>query len=292
MISKLSCNGSLLKMANLKRLLNDTETLVVPDAYDSISARLIEYCGFKSVQCSGYSFSISKKLCNENLLSVDDNLSKTKEIVSAVDIPVMADGEDGYGYKDIFKNNIVKFMNTGIAGINIEDQNLWNPYDSEKIVPFEIMKEKIFDVIKIKKELNIPDFILNARTDSLRIVGKRIDALKVAIERSNQYLELGADISFITAVKTKEEIKLLKKEINGPISIAAGLVYNINEFSIKDCMEIGVARVSLPSVLIFGAMKSAKDILMEISTTNNFDNIIGNERLMNSEILDELLGQF
>jgi 2-methylisocitrate lyase-like PEP mutase family enzyme len=277
------------KYQTLKNLITDSETLIVPDAYNGISAKLIEYAGFKAVQCSGYSFSISKKYEDESLISIDENISITEEIVNAVNIPVMADGEDGYGNTEVFKNNLIKFIKTGIAGINIEDQNLWNPYNVEKIVSLKTMTDKIKNVIEIRNKLDINDFILNARTDALRSIENRKEAIKIAITRSNQYLELGADICFITYVKTKDEIKLLKKEINGPISIAAGLPYNINEFNLNDCIECGVERVSIPSILISASMKSMYSILNNIKESGSFEEIMNSDRLFNNEILSELL---
>ena len=69
----------------------------------------------------------------------------------------------------------------------------------------------------------------------------------MAINRANQYLEIGADLAFITYVETLNEVKTLIQEVDGPISIAAGLYYNIKNFSINDLKEYGVARVSLPT---------------------------------------------
>jgi 2-methylisocitrate lyase-like PEP mutase family enzyme len=151
----------------LRQLIHDNETLVVPDAYDAISARIIQKAGFKAVQCSGFSISISKVYSDEKFVSLDENLSRTKEIASAVNIPVMADGEDGYGQGDLFQLNVRRFIDTGIAGINIEDQNLWDIYSKEKIVSIEIMIDKIKSVVDLKKALQIPNFLLNARTDAL-----------------------------------------------------------------------------------------------------------------------------
>ncbi len=151
------------------------------------------------------------------------------------------------------------------------------------------MTDKINKVIEIKNEFNIPDFILNARTDSLRSINNRNEALKIAIERCNNYLELGADICFVTYVQTKEEIKLLKKEINGPLSIAAGLPYNIKEFSINDCVEYGVERVSLPSILISASIKSMHSMLNEIMRSGTFNEIIKDDKLININVLSELL---
>lgn len=78
----------------LKQLLSAADTLVVPDAYDPISAKLIEYSGFKAVQCSGYSFSISKVYSDESDVSFQENVAITQSIISAVQIPVMGDGEE------------------------------------------------------------------------------------------------------------------------------------------------------------------------------------------------------
>lgn len=81
----------------LKQLLTSEETLVMPDAYDPISAKIIEYVGFSAIQCSGFSYSISKGIKSEDDIDLKTNLSYTKEIVDSVNLPVMADGEDGYG---------------------------------------------------------------------------------------------------------------------------------------------------------------------------------------------------
>jgi 2-methylisocitrate lyase-like PEP mutase family enzyme len=269
----------------LKKLLSGDETLVVPDAYDAISAKLIQYCGFHAVQCSGYSFSLSKAYKSETALTLEENIATTGEIVKAVDVPVMADGEDGYGTGDDFEKNVISFIKTGIAGINIEDQNLWNPRDPQKIIAAELMAKKIKTVLKIKTDLSLPDFILNARTDALHSLPDRKAALNLAIERANAYLALGADICFVTQVKTKEELKLLKREINGPLSIAAGLPYNLAEFSITDCRELGVARVSLPSLLVSASIQSILAVLREVKNENSLDA----KKLIDSAVLAELL---
>lgn len=270
----------------LKQLIDDSETLVVPDAYNGMTSRLIEFAGFKAVQCSGYSFSVSKKYRDESLISMEENIKTTEEIVQAVNVPVFADGEDGYGCAEVFKNSIDKFIKTGIAGINIEDQNIWAPYHPNSILPVSAMVEKINIVKELKQHNNIPNFVLNSRTDILGSYSNRSEGLKKAIERANIYLEAGADLTFITNVKTKEEIKLLNEEIDGPISIAAGLAYNITNYDINDCKEIGIARVSIPSTLILTALNSQLKALKTLKETGSFTEI--KEDLMDIDILNEL----
>ena len=273
----------------LQQLIKDGETLVVPDAYDAVSARLIQRAGFKAVQCSGYSISISKAYPDERFVTLGENLSRTREIAAAVTLPVMADGEDGYGQEEVFRINLRRFMQTGIAGINIEDQNLWDAYSPDKIVPVEVMLDKIKSVTGLKHELRMPDFLLNARTDALRTTDSREAALKLAIQRANQYLQAGADMAFISGVRTKEEVRLLKGEVQGPLSIAAGLPYNIAAFSINDCREIGIARLSLPSILILSSLKAVHRTLQAIAQTGSFESICSGDHLFDQTTLSEML---
>lgn len=274
----------------LKQLLNLGETLIMPDAYDPISAKVIEYAGFSAIQCSGYSYSISKGYKSESSISLQTNLDITKEIVEAVNIPVMADGEDGYGEDEYFSNVIKKFIYTGVSGINIEDQNHKLHSDNLEIYTENEMLNKLKIATKTKNDLGKNDFILNFRTDALLTCTDRKEGIKIAIERANKYLEAGADICFIAYVKTLEEIKLLSKEINGPISIASGLPYNIKEFSIKDCIQLGIARVSLPTFMIFNSIEYMTKKLIEIKATEDFSEIIcENSLLLNRDLLQNIL---
>lgn len=274
----------------LKQLLTSEETLVMPDAYDPISAKIIEYVGFSAIQCSGFSYSISKGIKSEDDIDLNTNLSYTKEIVEAVNIPVMADGEDGYGDGENFKNTIKEFINIGVSGINIEDRVHKSTNGILKIIDESSMLSKIKDANKMKIDLGKKDFILNARTDALLSLENRKEARKLAIERANSYLESGADICFVTYAKTLDELKLFAKEINGPISIAAGQPYNIQEFSIDDCIELGIARVSLPTFMISNSIGYMIKNLKMIKDTGNFNQVIqDNNLLTNRDLLKNIL---
>lgn len=269
----------------LKQLLNSGNTLIMPDAYDPISAKIIEYAGFSAIQCSGYSYSISKGYRSESDIDLKTNLSITSDIVNSVNIPVMADGEDGYGEGPQLINTIKEFINIGVSGINIEDQNHKLVGSPLKIIDKDSMLNKIKNTIKTKNDLGRNNFIVNARTDALKSSENRKEAQKLAIERANRYLEAGADICFITYAKTLDEIKLFSKEINGPISIAAVLSYNIQEFSINDCIDLGIARVSLPAVMIFNSVGHMLKNLIDIKDTGNFNQMIQDNCLLSDENL-------
>ncbi|HEY5592793.1 MAG TPA: isocitrate lyase/PEP mutase family protein [Paludibacter sp.] len=273
----------------LKDLIDSKETLIMPDAYDPISARIIEYLGFKAVQCSGYSFSIAS--CKKDEIDIDfkENLLITSKIVDSVSIPVMADGEDGFGGVEQISDIIKSYINIGVSGINIEDQVL-DKKSNSKVIDSSLMQNKIKTAKSSAKQYGNPDLIINGRTDALNAFNTRQEGLNESIKRANLYLEAGSDLVFVTNVKNLDEAKILVKEINGPLSIAAGLGYNIKNFSINDLKEIGIARVSLPTIAITAIIKA---LLVSIDSLKkgNFEDILDKELLCNSEDIMRLISK-
>src|SRR5208283_2489908 len=126
------------KPDELRALLNSGDTLVMPDAYDPLSARLIESLGFRAVQCSGYSMALAACRPSEAELGFERNLALTREIAAAVTVPVMADGEDGFGDPSAVASAVTAFVKAGVAGLNLEDQVLGNP-PPKRIIGCELM---------------------------------------------------------------------------------------------------------------------------------------------------------
>ena len=233
------------KSQGLKNMLCSGQTVVMPDAYDPLSAMLIEQAGFPAVQCSGFSMAIAAGVIDEDHFGLEANLAVTAAIVNKVGIPVMADGEDGFA--DIART-ITAYIQTGVAGINIEDKI---PHlRSVQVIDAGCASEKIKLARAAAVTAGNPDLVINARTDALTAMGSRAAGLRESIMRGNLFLENGADLVFVTKVETLEEVETLVKEIDGPISITAGTTYNINNFSIKQLRDCGVARVSLPTIAI------------------------------------------
>lgn len=264
------------KCVRLKSLLNSGTTLVMPDAYDPISARIIERTGFPAVQCSGGSYSISACYESEADITYQDNLEQTRKIVQAVNVPVMADGEDGYGDASAMYKTIKDFISIGAAGINIEDQIPGSRGNLTRIIDRKAMIEKIIAAREAKNAAGCPDFIINARSDALKVSADRTVNRREAIDRANDYLAAGADLAFVVYASTLEEVALLRKEINGPLSIAAGLPYNIREFSIKDLIELKVDRVSLPMLMAYSSIQGMLRSLRAVKESSGFEEVIGN----------------
>ncbi|KAF5051356.1 2,3-dimethylmalate lyase [anaerobic digester metagenome] len=271
----------------LRDLILDKETLIMPNAYDPISARMIEKAGFKAVQCSGYSFSIQAAYPRESDLTLDDNLKWTRRIVEAVDVPVMADAEDGYGDVKTIPETVEKFMKVGVAGLNLEDQILGKPGPLE-IVDEEVMVQKITLAREAAEVKGNSDLVINGRTDALKSTPDREEALNIAIERANAYLDAGATMAFIVYTATMEEVLTINREVKGPVTIAAGMPYNLHNFSISDLKKCGVARISLPSLLIYSSLKSMQKALKHVKM-DEMEKLMDNDDLYSVEDLNKLL---
>lgn len=256
----------------LRALLKSEHPLVMPDAYDALSARLIENAGFKAVQCSGYSMSLAAGFKSEDDLSFERNLQITQDITRSVTIPVMADGEDGYGPPDKVATTVKAFVNIGVSGINLEDQILRSS-GPKGVIDAGLMVGKIVAARRAGKECNTPDLVINGRTDALSAAKDRRSGLREAIDRANRYLEAGADLVFVTSVATLDEAKTLAKEISGPLSIAAGLPYNIESLSIDNLRDCGVARISLPSIAVFSVIRAIQQTLHAITVQDDFQEL-------------------
>jgi 2-methylisocitrate lyase-like PEP mutase family enzyme len=276
------------KSQQLKDLLISKETLVMPDAYDPISARIIEQAGFKAVQCSGYSFSVAACRKNEVDIGLKENLALTAGIVQAVSVPVMADGEDGFGGVEQIPNTIEGYVKVGTAGVNLEDLVL-DRQPGARVVDAAVMQEKIRTAKKAAKAAGNPDLVINGRTDAIKTFASKKDGLNEAIRRGNLYLEAGADLVFVTGVSTLEEVGVLVKGIKGPVSIAAGLANNLQAFSINELKALGVARVSLPSIAISANIKALLQA-MEALKSGVFTSLIQEGRLCGAQDIGRLLG--
>lgn len=130
------------------------------------------------------------------------------------------------------------------------------------------MVQKIMVARETAEIEGYPDFIINGRTDALKSTDNRSEGLEIAIDRANQYLEAGADLAFVTYAATLDEVKQITKEVKGPVSIAAGQHYNIDNFTINDLRKLGVARVSLPTLLILSSLQAISNSLKYLNEDN------------------------
>jgi len=244
------------KSTLLKNMIAERKALVCPGAHDVISAKLIERAGFRACQVSGFGLSASYLgLPDMAFLSFSEALDFSKNIIDAVEIPVMVDADTGFGNAINAMRVTEEFIKIGAAGMNIEDQvfpKRCGHLEGKQIIPMEEMVLKIKACIEIKKQLD-PDFVTNARTDAIAVSG-----VDEAIRRGNAYADAGADLIFIEAPRTKEDIRRLIKEIQAPISINLFDAVSGGKtplISIDELREMGVARISIPVGPLFAAIR-------------------------------------
>ena len=254
------------KTTQLKNLINERKALVCPGAHDAISGKLIEKAGFKALQVSGFGLSATYLgLPDMAFISFNDVLHFTKNIVDAVNIPVMADADTGYGNSINAMYVTREFIKAGAAGMNVEDQlfpKRCGHLEGKSIIPMEEMVLKIKACKAARDELD-SDFVINARTDAIAVAG-----IDEAIRRANAYAEAGADLIFVEAPRSVEQIEQAVREIKAPVSINLMDAVTGGKtplVSIDKLKAMGVGRVSIPVGPLFAAVKGMTAYLEAIS---------------------------
>jgi 2-methylisocitrate lyase-like PEP mutase family enzyme len=274
--------------ARLRELIKSGQTLVMPDAYDAVSAKIIERLGFQAVQCSGFSIALGACCRPEVGLGMEENLHVTRHIVEAVSVPVMADAEDGFGDASAAGQTARRYSEVGAAGMNIEDQVLGLPGGSKRVVDRQLMLEKIAAARRAAADAGHGDFFINGRTDALAVASDRAAGMREAIERANRYFDAGADLAFVVGVTSLDEARSLVKEIAGPVSIAAGMPNNMG-LTIAQLKECGVARVSLPTLAVFASLRAMTQVLSDVLAGQSFVEIAEKGVLCSMKDVGELL---
>lgn len=250
------------KTSLLRKYILERNALVCPGAHDVISAKLIEQSGFKALQVSGFGLSASYLgLPDMAFIGFSDVVHFTKNIVDAVNVPVMADADTGYGNSINAMYVTREFIRAGAAGMNIEDQvfpKRCGHLEGKQIIPLEEMVLKIKACTEARNEID-PDFVVNARTDAIAVAG-----VDEAIRRGNAYAEAGADLIFVEAPRSVEQIEQIVKEIKAPVSVNlmdAVVGGKTPLVSIDTLRKLGVARVSIPVGPLFAAVRGMREYL-------------------------------
>ena len=195
------------KRKRLRELIRNTEIMVAPGAYDALSAKLIEVVGFKAAYMSGFATAASIfGLPDIGLLTMTEMAANAKRMADAVSIPVIADADTGYGNHLNVVRTMEEYEKAGIAGIQIEDQmspKKCGHMEGHKLIPVKDMVAKIRAALMARKD---QDMVLIARTDAISAEG-----FEAAIQRGNSYREAGADLLFIEAPTTLEQMEKIPK---------------------------------------------------------------------------------
>ena len=204
--------------ARLRELLAAPGPLIAPGAYDALSARLVEQAGFDVVYMTGFGTTASLiGRPDVGLLSGTEMVDNARRIVSAVDVPVIADADTGYGNAVNVLRTVQLYEQAGVAGLHLEDQVMpkkCGHMSGKVVVPAAEMVGKLRAAVEARRD---PDLVLIARTDAAAVHG-----LDEAIDRAHAYAEAGADVLFVEAPTSVEDIARVAGELSG----VAPLVFN------------------------------------------------------------------
>ena len=215
--------------------------LVLPNAWDAASARIFEEAGFAAVGTSSAGVAFSLGYPDGQHISREEMLGVVRQITQAVELPVTADLEAGYGTTPEELANVARAaIAAGAVGMNLEDGI---EEKREYLADLGRQNEIIRAILEAAASSGVP-FVLNARTDIfLNAIGPAETRLARAIDRLNAYREAGAQSLFAPGVKDRETIAALARGVGGPLNILA----TVGTPPIAELQQLGVARVSVGS---------------------------------------------
>jgi carboxyvinyl-carboxyphosphonate phosphorylmutase len=243
----------------LRELLAQPDLLVAPGAYDALSARLIAQAGFPAVYMTGFGTAASVLgQPDVGLLTMSEMVSRAAALAAVIgERPLIADADTGYGNPINVRRTVHEYERAGVAAIHIEDQ-VWpkkcGHMEGKQVIPLDEMVQKIRAAVDARRD---PDFVVIARTDANAVYG-----LEDALRRGQAYREAGADVIFIEAPRSLEELRAIAQTFPD-----VPLLYNWAEsgktplLSLEEIHALGFKLVIFPASLLFAATHTLLSLL-------------------------------
>jgi 2-methylisocitrate lyase-like PEP mutase family enzyme len=273
----------------LKALIATPDIFVAPGCFDGLSARLVEQAGFQVAYASGGAISRSAGIPDLGLLTATEVAGRMTEIAAAVQIPVIADFDTGYGNALNAQRAARSFLRSGVAAIHIEDQTFpkrCGHYNDKGVIPTAAMSGKIRAV----RDIVVDDLVLIARTDALAVEG-----FEAAIDRCHAYAAAGADVIFFEAPTSEEQIGEIARQLPYPKLLNMFRGGKTPVVPLPRLRQMGYRLVIVPSDLqraAIAAMRRALAALAEDGNTERMaDEMVSfpeREAIVGAEHWDEL----
>jgi 2-methylisocitrate lyase-like PEP mutase family enzyme len=250
--------------ARLRELLAGPGPVVAPGSYDALSARLVEQAGFDVVYMTGFGSTASLLgRPDVGLLTGTEMIDNARRIVAAVDVPVIADADTGYGNAVNVVRTVQGYEQAGVAGIHLEDQVMpkkCGHMSGKAVIGTDEMVGKIRAAVAARRD---PDLVLIARTDAAAVEG--VDA---AVARARAYADAGADLLFVEAPTSEDAIADVAAQLRG----VAPLVFNWAEggrtpaLPLARIAELGFSLVLYPIGTLLAATAGIRALLATLRT--------------------------
>ena len=258
----------------MRELINRPGCVVMPGAYDALSARIIEAEGFEAICAGGYA-AIGSMLAQPDMgqSNMRDYADHYARVAAAVEIPVYVDADTGFGGVNNVRQMVRTFEAAGVAGVFISDQvfpNRCGYLPGKQVIPTEQMLAKLKAALDARRD---PDFFIAGRTDAAAVEG-----INAAIARCQLFMEAGADMAKPMGVDTIDEIKRAMREIGGPHMATLSQAAGLKKRSLEELEAAGVVAATFPSIALFAAANAVRNVLRilkrENSLTATFDHLL------------------
>jgi 2-methylisocitrate lyase-like PEP mutase family enzyme len=229
----------------LRELLQRGGLIVAPGAYDCITARTIAQAGFDAVYMTGAGTAATLGYPDYGLLTMSEMADNAGRIATAVDVPVLADADTGYGNELNATRTVREYERRGVAGLHIEDQGFpkkCGHLDNKAIVPLDEFVAKVRAALAARRD---PDFLIVARTDARAVLG-----LDEAVRRANAALAAGADMAFVEAPQTLEEVAAVPRLVIGPCLFNAVWRGKTPDVPFDEVERLGYRLAIVPGMLL------------------------------------------
>jgi 2-methylisocitrate lyase-like PEP mutase family enzyme len=242
--------------------------LVLPNAWDAMSARVIEDAGARAIATTSGGVAFSVGYPDGEAIPRDEMIAAIARIARVVTIPVSADIESGFAHdaREVAET-VRRVIDAGAVGINLEDQ----VHDgTPRLYDLDVAVERVHAAREAADSAGVP-IVINARTDVYLLgIGGPDTRFEQAVRRANAYRKAGADCLFLPAVTRRADIERIVPALEGPLNLLAfpGLP------AIPELERLGVARLSLGTRLTLGAMSALKKAVAELLTTGTYDSTV------------------
>jgi len=246
----------------LRELLRRPGLLMAPGSFDAFSAKLVERAGFDAVYLSGGGSAGSLGYADYGLRTLTEKAIQLEGICNSLSIPLIADGEAGYGSAIHVRRMMREFEKAGAAGLHMEDQDL--PRRCGHIGGKKLVSQQEF-VNKIKAAVDSrtnPDFLLISRIDAIAVEG-----FDRAVERALAYIEAGVDVLFFEATESVEQLRKLPRLIPKPLLVNLVEGGKTPFLKAKDLEDMGYKIAIYPSSALFAAVHAMEQVLKELKRT-------------------------
>jgi 2-methylisocitrate lyase-like PEP mutase family enzyme len=236
--------------------------LVAPGAYDAIGARLVAQAGFDAVYMTGAGTSAACGFPDFGLLTMSEMVENAARMAAAVEVPLIADADTGYGNELNVTRTVRAYEARGVSAIHIEDQESpkrCGHLDGKLVIPREQFVSKIRAATEARRS---PDFFIIARTDARATLG-----VDEAIWRANAALRAGADMAFVEAAQSLEELASIPRQVQGPCLLNVVQGGKTPPLRMDQAEEMGYRLAIVPGLMLMAAVQAGEAALAQLRST-------------------------